>query len=204
MLKRLVRYAGVSALLLALAVVVLLAGGVAWLAPSVMAIVFARLRRQRSALIAAVPLLLGCLALGLSYYTLGGVGQMGLFIFTFVPLLLVVASWVSSGSSRAAVALLWSCVAFAVLLVPFQGRLGARWASLHREARLIATHLEAGRAAEGAYPATLASYTWRSPQHQDVFKYQASGDEFVVNYWVLQPGISHRLSSKTGWSYYPD
>lgn len=140
----------------------------------------------------------------LAYHTIGEIisGLLTLLIgLNLIPLTLHVAR-----QPRAA----WATLALiALLLVPYQAVLGARWVALHTEAEQIVAHAEEVRRETGRYPTDLASYTFRDSGLRSYFALYGPQDdspsEFLLTYSIGTPSTSHSYRAETGeWFYYPD
>lgn len=95
----------------------------------------------------------------------------------------------------------------ALLIVPCQVALLGRLTRLNTEMmRLVDDRLRL-RAEGKPIPPTLDDYEFSDPDvKRFVYDYhvEEGGKEFFISYFVVQPGITHSYSSKTGWFYYPD
>jgi hypothetical protein len=72
--------------------------------------------------------------------------------------------------------------------------------------RLVDSRLRL-RAEGKPIPLKLDDYKFSDPRlRRFVYSYivEDDGRDFSVDYFVVQPGITHSFSSKTGWFYYPD
>lgn len=98
-------------------------------------------------------------------------------------------------------------LATALMIVPYQVALLARLTRLNTEiAKLVDARLRL-RAEGSSLPPTLDDYTFSDPElKQFIYDYgvEEGGKDFYISYFVVQPGITHSFSSKTGWFYYPD
>lgn len=162
--------------------------------------------RQRVLFLTAlvVAILAEWTAATLAYHTIGEIisGLLILLIgLNLIPLTLHVAR-----QPRAA----WATLALvALLLVPYQVVLGARWLALHAEAEQIVAHAEQMRRETGSYPTNLAGYTFQNGSLRPYFTLynpqDGSDSEFLLSYSIGTPSTSHSYVAKTGtWFYYPD
>lgn len=97
-------------------------------------------------------------------------------------------------------------VVLALLIVPYQFRLGFRLWQLQNEAAAIVTYVYEQRLATQEYPATLEGYTFDNASLASHVRYQTDIQdcEFYVDYHVGTPTTSHSYCPTLGWSYYPD
>jgi hypothetical protein len=98
-------------------------------------------------------------------------------------------------------------LAMGLLILPYQVALLDRLARLNTEMmRLVDSRLRLQ--AEGKpIPLNLDDYKFADPRlRRFVYRYivEENGRDFSLHYFVVQPGITHSFSSKTGWFYYPD
>jgi hypothetical protein len=98
-------------------------------------------------------------------------------------------------------------LAIGLLIIPYQVALLDRLTRLNAEmARLVDARLRL-RAEGKPIPLNLDDYTFSDPRlRRFVYSYKVENDgrDFFLHYFVVQPGITHSYSSKTGWFYYPD
>lgn len=95
----------------------------------------------------------------------------------------------------------------ALLIIPYQVFLLGRLTWLNTEMMQLVDARLRLRAEGKAIPATLDDFKFSDPDvKQFIHGYGASedGKDFSISYFVVQPGITHSYSSKTGWFYYPD
>jgi hypothetical protein len=136
----------------------------------------------------------------LAYYTDGEV-MSGRYMTLVAMNLFAVSALVIS--PRAAVI---GLLLLAVLIIPYQGLLGARWWRAHREAQQIIAWATAAKGQAGSYPANLQGYTFRDRAVGSLFSYQPlnSGQSFDLGYSVGSPGTMHTYTPESDWYYYPD
>lgn len=149
-----------------------------------------------------VLVLLEALSARLAYHTVGEVFSSLMFMaiaLNLVPLVLYVAR-------RHLLATELALVLGLALVVP-QVVLGERLYALQAEASRVVAHAYDTRARTGAFPASLAGYTFADPRLAGHFAEYGTGAEqggLHFAYWVSTPATSHSYSAKHGWGYYPD
>jgi hypothetical protein len=98
-------------------------------------------------------------------------------------------------------------LAIGLLILPYQVALLDRLTRLNTEmTRLVDSRLRL-RAEGKPIPLKLDDYKFSDPRlRRFVYSYivEDDGRDFSLHYFVVQPGITHSFSSKTGWFYYPD
>ena len=98
-------------------------------------------------------------------------------------------------------------LAIGLLILPYQVALLDRLTRLNTEmTRLVDSRLRL-RAEGKPIPLSLDAYEFSDPRlRRFVYSYivEDDGRDFSLHYFVVQPGITHSFSSKTGWFYYPD
>jgi hypothetical protein len=133
--------------------------------------------------------------------TQGEVMQAALFVVLCGNLLCVPWLW---RSPRVA---LIGLLVVGLLIIPYQVFLLDRLVRLNNEMiRLVDSRLRL-RAEGKAIPATLDDFKFSDPKlRKFVWRYGVNDDchEFWLEYFVVQPGITHSYSSDRGWFYYPD
>lgn len=98
-------------------------------------------------------------------------------------------------------------LAVALAIVPYQVALLSRLTWLNKEIMSLVDARLRLRAEGKPIPATLEDFEFSNPEvKRFIHSYQVedAGRDFFVSYFVVQPGITHSYSSKTGWFYYPD
>lgn len=95
----------------------------------------------------------------------------------------------------------------ALAIVPYQVSLLARLTRLNTEIMQLVDSRLRQRAEGKLIPPTLDDYKFSDPDvKRFIYGYgvEEGGRDFSISYFVVQPGITHSFSSKTGWFYYPD
>lgn len=107
-------------------------------------------------------------------------------------------------SPRAA---LIALLAVALAIIPYQVFLLDRLTRLNSEMMHLVDARLRLRAEGKPIPTTLDDHMFSNPDvKRFIHGYGVSedGKDFSISYFVVQSGITHSYSSKTGWFYYPD
>lgn len=114
--------------------------------------------------------------------------------------------WIGVGVWSPRVALIGLLVT-ALMIVPYQVFLLDRMTRLNSEMMQLVDARLRLRAEGKPIPSTLDDFKFSYPDvKRFIHGYGVSedGKDFSISYFVVQPGITHSYSSKTGWFYYPD
>lgn len=114
--------------------------------------------------------------------------------------------WIGIGAWSPRVAFIGLLVT-ALLIVPYQVFLLDRLTRLNSEMMQLVDARLRLRAEGKPIPPTLDDFKFSDPDMKRfIHGYGVSedGKHFSISYFVVQPGITHSYSSKTGWFYYPD
>lgn len=136
-----------------------------------------------------------------AFETQGEVMQAMLSALFWLNVLWICVCW---WSPRMALA---GALALALAIVPYQVALLSRLTWLNNEIMSLVDARLRMRAEGKPIPATLDDYKFSDPAvKRFIHSYSVGEDgrDFSVAYLVVQPGITHSYSSKTGWFYYPD
>jgi hypothetical protein len=142
-----------------------------------------------------IALLLGLWCAVSAYYTLSEVISFGywlVMIVHVVPATLCARRYYHAG------------IVTAMTLFPEQVVLSRRLSRLRQEVLSIVAFANERKSSTGHFPSDLSGYRFQAWDLTDHLRYRPQTDAFRVDYWVVQPGISHWYSTETGWGYYPD
>jgi hypothetical protein len=98
-------------------------------------------------------------------------------------------------------------LAIGLLIMPYQVALLDRLTRLNAEMACLVDSRLRLRAEGKPIPLGLDDYQFSDPRLRRFvysYKVEEDGRDFSLHYFVVQPGITHSYSSKTGWFYYPD
>lgn len=98
-------------------------------------------------------------------------------------------------------------LAIGLLILPYQVALLDRLARLNTEMMRLTDSRLRLRSEGKPIPLSLDDYEFADPRLRRFvysYKVEEEGRDFSLHYFVVQPGITHSYSSKTGWFYYPD
>jgi hypothetical protein len=98
-------------------------------------------------------------------------------------------------------------LALGLLIMPYQVALLDRLTRLNAEMTVLVDSRLRLRAEGKPLPSRLEDYKFSDPRLRRFvysYKVEEDGRDFSLHYFVVQPGITHSYSSKTGWFYYPD
>src|SRR5436305_2011324 len=133
----------------------------------------------------------------LSYDVLYTEGEVTQALFRTIVCLL--AASVAVGFYRRKIAL-WSVAVAGGTLLLWQAYQLRRWAIIHEDVVAIVQFAESTKSKTSHYPADLEGYTFKTPWVKSHVRKVAGaeGEEFRINYFMNNTGITYWYSSKSG------